>query len=74
MGPCIMKTPWLNEEDLDGIADDAVKRMETLRKVCAEYVIGRQRAQMELFDYEDLGIVDVSSAGMLRQMQREGGE
>lgn len=74
VGPCIMKTPWLNEEDLDGIADDAVKRMEALREVCAEYVIGRQRAQMELFDYEDLGIVDVSSHGMLRQAQREGGE
>lgn len=74
VGPCIMKSPWLNDEDLDGIADDAVKRMEALREVCAEYVIGRQRAQMELFDYEDLGIVDVSSAGMLRQMQREGGE
>ena len=74
VGPCTLKTPWLNEEDLDGIADDAVKRMEALRKVCAEYVIGRQRAQMELFDYEDLGIVDVSSHGMLRQMQREGGE
>jgi hypothetical protein len=74
VGPCIMKSPWLNEEDLDGIADDAVKRMEALREACAEYVIGRQRAQMELFDYEDLGIVDVSSAGMLRQAQREGGE
>lgn len=74
VGPCIMKSPWLNEEDLGEIADDAVQRMETLREVCAEYVIGRQRAQMELFGYEDLGIVDVSSAGMLRQAQREGGE
>lgn len=74
VGPCIVKTPWLNEEDLDGIADDAVKRMEALREVCAEYVLGRQRAQMELFGYEDLDIVDVSSAGMLRQAQREGGE
>ncbi|MDD4182175.1 MAG: hypothetical protein PHE87_11185 [Victivallaceae bacterium] len=74
VGPCTLKTPWLNEEDLDGIADDAVRRLEALREVCAEYVIGRQRAQMELFDYEDLGIVDVSSAGMMRQAQREGGE
>jgi len=74
VGPCIMKTPWLNEDDLDGIADDAVKRMEALRKVCAEYVIGRQRAQLELFRDDELDIVDVSSAGMLRQAQREGGE
>ena len=74
VGPCIMKSPWLNEEDLEGIADDAVECMDTLREVCAEYVLGRQRAQMKLFDYEDLGIVDVSSAGMLRQSQLEGGE
>ena len=74
VGPCIMKSPWLNEDDLDGIADDAVKRMEALRKVCAEYVIGRQRAQLELFRDDELDIVDVSSAGMLRQAQREGGE
>jgi len=74
VGPCIMKSPWLNEEDLDGIADDAVKHIEALREVCAEYVIGRQRAQMELFRDDDLDIVDVSSAGMLRQAQREGGE
>lgn len=74
VGPCTLKTPWLNEDDLDGIADDAVKRMEALREVCAEYVLGRQRAQMELFGYEDLSIVDVSSAGMLLQAQREGGE
>ncbi len=89
VGPCTLKTPWLNEEDLDGIADDAVKRMEALRKVCAEYVLGRQRAQLELFQDEeiaglfegrapdvddDLNVIDVSSAGMLRQAQREGGE
>lgn len=54
VGPCIMKSTWLNEEDLDGIADDAVKRMETLREVCAEYVLGRQRAQLELFQYADI--------------------
>ena len=89
VGPCTLKTPWLNEEDLDVIADDAVRRMEALREVCAEYVLGRQRAQMKLFQDEeiaglfeglapdvddDLNVVDVSSAGMLRQAQREGGE
>ena len=74
VGPCTLKTPWLNEEDLDGIADDAVKRMEALREVCAEYVLGRQRAQMELFRDDELDIVDVSSSGMLRQAQRKGGE
>lgn len=54
VGPCIMKTPWLNDEDLDGIADDAGERMESLREVCAEYVIGLQREQLRLFQYEEI--------------------
>ena len=89
VGPCIMKSQWLNDEDLGGIADDAVRRMEALREVCAEYVLGRQRAQLALFQDEeiaglfegrahdvddDLNVVDVSSHGMMRQAQREGGE
>ncbi len=75
VGPCSMKSPWLNEKDLGEIADGAVHRMEALREVCAEYIVGWQRAQLELFQNEEIArLFDGRATDVDDDLNTEGGE